>query len=171
MVWEVILENCLLRSYSVDLSVLKVTTEELECQSVTKVSVKECHEPSGFNLSTRKTLVVDISNIRSTRRLTNRRKNKRPACDSIYFTLKWLLKGNRKKWVNLEKLQNFMFVWWKSSHKRWIVGDCIILTYYKRVNKSLILVRNLVKNLENRLNLTKFAQGFDRRPAFLYHSR
>ena len=86
MVWEVVLENCPLRSYSVDLSVVKVTSEEL--QSVTKVSVKECHEPSGFNLSMRKTLVVDISNIRSTRRLTNRRKNKRPAYDSIYFTLK-----------------------------------------------------------------------------------
>ena len=130
MVWEVVLENCPLRSYSVDLSVVKVTSEEL--QSVTKVSVKECHEPSGFNLSTRKTLVVDISNIRSTRRLTNRRKNKRPACDSIYFTLKWLLKGNRKKWRNLEKLQNFIFEWWMSSHKWRIVGNCIILAYYKR---------------------------------------
>ena len=38
MVWEVILENCLLRSYSVDLLVLKLTSKELQCQkSVSEV--------------------------------------------------------------------------------------------------------------------------------------
>ena len=36
IVWEVILENCLLRSYSVDLSVLKVTSEELESVTMHK---------------------------------------------------------------------------------------------------------------------------------------
>ena len=40
MVWEVILENCLLRSYSVDLSVLRVTSEELESVTMHK-SVSE----------------------------------------------------------------------------------------------------------------------------------